>query len=235
VSRQSFRPNPSPGGLSERLVVRRVREVSPKRIPETEEPTEPQGPAPDPPHRPTRPRPRAAAPCRPGRGRPARSSPWQRNNLRAGRGRRRGGAPELLGRLPGHLDELLAGLDPNGVDALPLYHGEPLLPSASAVPGPLESTPRLERCLVAVLDEGEVGRCGRKGHSSRGMPISYPGLGGPSACRRHSAAKSRLTITCVARRVSRSSSRAVPLTDGEAPLFLSGRTRAPVGSLGPLL
>src|SRR6266536_4154072 len=48
-----------------------------------------------------------------------------------------------------------------------------------------QATPRLERCLVAVLDEGEVGRCGRKGHLSRGTPISYPGLGGPSACRRH--------------------------------------------------
>jgi hypothetical protein len=36
-------PNPFPGGLSERLVRRRIREVSPKRIPETEEPTQRNG------------------------------------------------------------------------------------------------------------------------------------------------------------------------------------------------
>ena len=35
--------NPFPGGLSERLVRRRIREVSPKRIPETEEPTQRNG------------------------------------------------------------------------------------------------------------------------------------------------------------------------------------------------
>jgi hypothetical protein len=31
---------------------------------------------------------------------------------------------------------------------------------------------------VAVSDQREVGRCCRKGHSSRGTPISYPGLAG---------------------------------------------------------
>src|SRR3954464_9981644 len=57
----------------------------------------------------------------------------------------------------------------------------------------VESTPRLERCLVAVLDEGEVGRCCRKGLTRAGARLSPPlGAGGPSACRRASAAPTRL-------------------------------------------
>jgi hypothetical protein len=35
-----------------------------------------------------------------------------------------------------------------------------------------------KRCLVAVLEQREVGRWCRKGHLSRGTPISYPGLAG---------------------------------------------------------
>jgi hypothetical protein len=52
---------------------------------------------------------------------------------------------------------------------------------------------------VAVLDEGEIGRPGRKGHSSRGAPISYPGLGGSSACRRHRRPVPAHDYLCVAR------------------------------------
>ncbi len=73
-------------------------------------------------------------------------------------------------------------------------------------------------------------------HLSRGTPISYPGLGGPSALlpwawravslQQASAAKSRVTITCVARRVT--SPRAERFFDLAArPLCLSGWTRAP--------
>ena len=58
-----------------------------------------------------------------------------------------------------------------------------------------QATPRLERCLVAVLDEGEVGRRARKGHSSRGTPLSlgWRAVSLPQA----PAAKSRLTGYCL--------------------------------------
>jgi hypothetical protein len=65
-------------------------------------------------------------------------------------------------------------------------------------------------------------------HLSRGTPLSlgWRAVSLPQA----PAAKSRLMISCVARRVS--SPRAERfLTDGEAPLCLLLRPRAPVGSL----
>jgi hypothetical protein len=61
------------------------------------------------------------------------------------------------------------------------------------------SAPRLERSLVALGDEGEIGRCGRKGHSSRGTPLSLPWARRAVSLPQASAARSRLTITCVAR------------------------------------
>jgi hypothetical protein len=42
---------------------------------------------------------------------------------------------ELLGRVPGHLDELVAGLYPNGVDSLRLHRGEPTHRAESEGPG----------------------------------------------------------------------------------------------------
>jgi hypothetical protein len=42
---------------------------------------------------------------------------------------------ELLGRMPGHLDELVAGLYPDRVDSLRLRRGEPIRQRAKGLGG----------------------------------------------------------------------------------------------------
>ena len=69
---------------------------------------------------------------------------------------------------------------------------------------------RLERCLVAVLDERELGRCCRKAHSSRGTPISYPGQAGRQLAAGIRRPRPGSTDYRFVRRVTKSSSRAVP-------------------------
>jgi hypothetical protein len=110
---------------------------------------------------------------------------------------------------------LLEGQGPGGYDAERFRGSRP----------EAQATPQARRCLVAVLDEGELAHCGRKDHSSRGTPISYPGVGGAVSLPQASAAKSRLTIYLCCSAGKYVLEPRGSLTDGETPLCLSGRTK----------